>query len=154
MTSLTDTVLKSISKPRFGGNMSTIKSFTSGPTTSGMMKWYAAILDCGHWLYSDGWKGFPESVKVGDQVECKTCADHLAAVARLEALDSKEVHHMRFDSRFAYPDQGIFGQYHAYRRDTSSPSGFMLITSFPATKEIDAVIDRRRLCALSPTEGR
>jgi hypothetical protein len=134
--------------------MSTITSFVEGFTTSGMMKWYAAVLDCGHWHYHSGWKPFPVEVTVGSGMDCDKCAEVREAEARLEVLDLSEVAYLRFSSRWAYPDQGIFGQYHAYRRDSSSPTGVKLLCSFPATKEIDAIIDRRRLCTLSPTEGR
>jgi hypothetical protein len=134
--------------------MSTITGFTEGFTTSGMMKWYAAILDCGHWHYSGTWEPFPAEVSIGSAVECGKCADLLEAEAALEALDPATVHHFRFSTRFAYPDQGIFGQYHAYKRDATSPTGVIHMASFPATKRIDAIIDRKRICALSPTEGR
>lgn len=135
--------------------MSTIKSFTSGATTSGWMKWYAAVLDCGHWYYNPAsWQPFDAGVTPGTEVECKTCADHKKAEAFLETVDMTGIAYLRYDSRFSYPDQGIFGSYRAYRRDTSSPTGVLHAWSVPATKAIDAIIDRRRMCAISPTEGR
>lgn len=134
--------------------MSKITGFTSGATSSGMMTWYAAVLDCGHWHYSEGWSPFPATVVVGSDVACQKCVDLKAAEERLEALDLSQVAYMRFSNRFAYPDQGILGQYHAYKRDQSSPSGVTLLCSFPATKNIDAIIDRKRICTMSPTEGR
>jgi hypothetical protein len=134
--------------------MSKITGFTHGPTSSGHMTWYAAILACGHWHYSKGWTPFPADVQAGMEVDCETCTAHAAAESRLEALEVSQVYYMRFSTRFAYPDQGIFGQYHAYTRDSSSPTGVRHLASFPATKNIDAIIDRRRICTLSPTEGR
>lgn len=135
--------------------MSKINSFTSGATTSGMMTWYAAVLDCGHWHYSQGWEPFPSFVVVGYEVDCAKCVDLKEAEERLEALDLSTVAYMRFSNQGSlYPDQGIFGQYHAYQRDTTSPTGVKLLCSFPATKAIDAIIDRKRICTMSPTEGR
>lgn len=132
----------------------TIKSFTTGRTTSGMMNWYAAILDCSHWKYSKGWTPFPADVVVGSQVDCETCDNHAKACAMLETFDVASISYMRFSGRWAYPDQNIFGHYNAYTRDSSSPTGVMLLFSVPAIKEIDAIIDRRRIGTLSPTEGR
>lgn len=134
--------------------MSVIKSFSTHPTTSGMMTCYVAILDCGHWFYNPGWRPFPDSVKAGDSIDCVTCSNHAEAEKHLESLDKAQVSYLRFNTRFAYPEQGIFGQYHAYTRDSSSPSGVKHLASFPATKAIDAIIDRRGLCTLSPTEYR
>lgn len=135
-------------------NAHKITSFTSGATSSALLTWYAAVLDCGHWYYSKGWKPFSAEVTVGTEIECEICAQHAVAEAKLEALDLSTISYMRFSNRWAYPDQGILGQYHCYQRDTTSPSGVKLVCSFPATKRIDAIIDRRRICALSPTEGR
>lgn len=131
-----------------------IKSFTDGPTSSRTMRWYAAILDCGHWHYSGTWQPFTADVVVGNEVRCVTCEMHADAEAKLEALDLSTVAYMRFSTRWAYPEQGILGQYHAYTRDTTSPTGVKLLCSFPATKAIDAIIDRRRITTMSPTEGR
>jgi hypothetical protein len=135
--------------------MATIKSFTSGPTSSGMMTWYAAILDCGHWHYSpESWSPFPASMPVGTEVECSKCAEHKKAEEFLNNVDMTGIAYLRFSPRWAYPEQGILGQYHAYRREPTSPTGVLHAWSVPATKAIDAIIDRRRLCTMSPTEGR
>ena len=134
--------------------MSKITSFTEGHTSSGMMKWYAAILDCKHWHYAEGWQPFPANVTVGSIIPCSTCVDLANDERELEALDLSKVAYLRFDTRWAYPDQGIKGTYHAYRREPSSPSGVMLIRSFRATDAIDAIIDRKHICSMSPTEGR
>ena len=135
--------------------MSKVTGFTEGATSSGFGKWYAAILDCKHWYFEPKNYGpLSSSVAIGTEIECAKCAEHAEAVARLEALDLSTILYMRFNPRWAYPDQGIHGQYLAYRRDPSSPSGVMLAHSFPAIAAIDAVINRRRICAISPTEAR
>lgn len=125
--------------------MSKITAFGQHPTTSGMLTCYVAPLDCGHDHYSEGWKPFPVEVTVGSQVECSACAEEKRSAEWVEALDAATVHHARFDPRFG-------GRYLFYRLDQSSPSGFMLIGAAKATKAVDAIIDRKHLCALSPTE--
>lgn len=127
--------------------MAKITGFTQGATTSGFMTWHAAILDCGHMHYSDGWKPFPVGLAAGAEIACAECKNHSAAVARLEALDLSDVAYLRYNPRFG-------GRYLAYRRDASSPTGVFNFDAFPATKEIDAVIDRRHIPTMSPTEGR
>lgn len=127
--------------------MSKIKSFTKGATSSGMMTWYAAVLDCGHMHYSEGWKPFPSTVTVGNDVPCERCQTNADAAKRLQELDLTGVAYFRYCTRFG-------GRYLAYRRDKTSPTGVLNFDAFPATPEIDAIIDARRICALSPTEGR
>jgi hypothetical protein len=135
--------------------MSKVTGFIEGTTSSGFGKWYAAILDCKHWYYEPNNYGpISSNILVGTEIECKTCAQHAEAVARLEALDLSDIQYLRFNTRWAYPDQGIHGQYLAYRRDRTSPTGVIFADSFPAIAAIDAVINRRRICAISPTEGR
>lgn len=72
----------------------------------------------------------------------------------LRRLIFSTIAYMRFTTRWAYPEEGILGQYHCYRRAKESPTGVLHVTTFTATKRIDAMIDARRLCTLSPTEGR
>lgn len=127
--------------------MNKVIGFEQGPTSSGMMTWYAARLDCGHAVYSDGWKPFPSTVCLGTEFECQDCINHHAACNRLESLNLSEVAYLRFNTRFG-------GRYLAYRRDKESPTGVINFDAFPATKEIDEIIDRRHIPTLSPTEGR
>lgn len=132
--------------------MSKITSFTEGHTSSGFGMWYAAILDCGdskspHLHYAGHYQRFASTVKVGDTVECAVCENNRQACARLESLDISTIVYLRFNTRFG-------GRYLAYKRDASSPSGVINCDAFPATKEIDAIIDRRHICTMSPTEGR
>lgn len=134
--------------------MSKITGFTQGQTSSGLLTWYVAILDCKHWYYSEGWQPFSSDIVVGLEIDCEKCKNHAKAIQRLEALDLTYISHFRFDNRFAYPDQGIRGSYKAYVYDASSPAGVLLVDSFPAIDEIDAIIDRKRILAISPTEGR
>jgi hypothetical protein len=129
--------------------MSKVTGFVEGFTSSGMMKWYAGALDCGHYYYSQtrNWQPI-EGVEInrGDDVMCHTCAEHAEAVRQLELMDVSQIAYMR------YKIQGSRRYYAAYRRDNDSPTGVMLITTFPAIPAIDAVIDRRKICTVSPTE--
>jgi len=84
--------------------------------------------------------------KVGDSHECADCAQNVEKIAWLRSLQRGSVHHARFDPRFAP------GSYHLYRHDVSSPSGFFLIGSVPATQEFDAVLNEIRVSPISPTE--
>lgn len=131
-----------------------VERFVEGYTSSGFSKWYAAILDCKHWHYSGG-NGKPfTDIYIGSQVDCATCRKHDAAVERLKALDFSTISYFRFSNRWAYPEQGIMGQYHGYQRVTNYPTGVMLACSFPAIKEVEEIINKSKACTLSPTEGR
>jgi hypothetical protein len=85
--------------------------------------------------------------KVGDVVECETCDKNVERIAWLRSLPKGAVHHARFDPRFAP------GSYHLYRHDQTSPSGFFLMGSVPATPEFDAVLNEVRISPISPTES-
>lgn len=129
-----------------------IVGFEQGPTSSGMMTWYCAVLACGHNWYDPtrSWepiKGI--SANIGDEKECERCKYIADSVERLTNLDvvAERINYFRFKPNFG-------GQYHAYKLDSTSPTGVLLHSSYPACPEIDAVIDSRRLCTLSPTEGR
>jgi hypothetical protein len=126
--------------------MSNITGFTSGPTSSGLLTWYAATLNCGHqWSErSNPWVPL-ETKKVGDEVFCEVCKHQTDNLAWLEALDPKVVFRSRFDPRFG-------GQYHFYRRDHDSPSGVILIGGVAATPAIDELLRKKRISPLSPTE--
>ncbi len=80
--------------------------------------------------------------KIGDTVVCLACANEAAEVEWLKALDAGAVHHARFR----------YGSYWLYAHDPSSPSGFMLIRGVSATPAIDAVLAKKRISPLSPTE--
>jgi len=121
---------------------SKIIGFESGPTSSGILTWYHAKLDCGH-IHSGGWE--PINLPLGTEIDCKDCDGLAADIAWLKAFNPAEIHHARFSARFS-------GQYHLYRRDDTSPSGFMLIRSLPSTPEIDAILHEIRISPLSPTE--
>lgn len=124
-----------------------VDGFTQGPTSSGLMTWYAAVLDCGHKWYEKPTTWEPIStVGVGDSVECEQCRQLAKEEDWLRNLDYSQVHHARFNPRFG-------GQYHYYRRDVTSPSGFLLIGSTAATPRIDALLRTKTNCGpLSPTE--
>lgn len=125
---------------------STVTGFTSGPTTSGLLTWYAATLTCGHRWYDEHSYGPIKNVNVGDVKECKTCEQHEKEEQWLRDLDYSQVHHSRFDPRFG-------GQYRFYRLDRTSPSNFMLIGGVAATPAIDAILLTKTNCGpLSPTE--
>ena len=164
--------------------MSKVIGFESGPTSSGMLRWTAAKLDCGHrhWdlklkpsrgkclscgvetdlikgqsccgLQSFNYTFIPDAEKpqdrlltVGDVVDCETCSSNVVVMQRLLDLDFSIVSHARFDTRFG-------GQYHIYRRDTTSPTGVMHVLTVPATPEFDAALTNKRIATMSPTEGR
>lgn len=104
---------------------------------------------CGKWMVKNIDSPNPHCAddrvtKIGDSVECETCARNVERIAWLRALPKGIVHHARFDPRFS--------QYHLYRHDVTSPSGFFLIGSVPATAEFDAVLNEIRVSPLSPTE--
>ena len=84
--------------------------------------------------------------KIGDVHECVKCAQNVEKIAWLRSLPKGAVHHARFDPRFSP------GSYHLYRHDVTSPSGFFLMGSVPATKEFDAVLNEVRISPISPTE--
>jgi len=85
--------------------------------------------------------------QVGAAVECVDCDKNVERIAWLRSLPKGAVHHARFDPRFAP------GSYHLYRHDPTSPSGFFLMGSVPATREFDAVLAEVRISPISPTEG-
>lgn len=106
---------------------------------------------CGAWSAKDIDSPKPNNpadrlTKVGDVVECDACDKNVEKIAWLRSLPKYSVSHARFDPRFSP------GSYHLYRRDTSSPSGFFLLGSVPATKEFDAVLREIAVSPLSPTE--
>lgn len=121
--------------------------FEQGPTSSGRLNWYAAILDCGHkWFDKNAPYSPITSVEVETEVECETCAAHHADEQWLQNLDYAQVHHARFDPRFG-------GIYRFYRLAKTSPSNFMIIGSVAATPAIDAMLKTKTNCGpLSPTE--
>lgn len=84
--------------------------------------------------------------QVGDVHECKDCKKDIERIEWLRSLPKGMVHHARFDPRFAP------GSYHLYRHDISSPSGFFLIGSVPATKQFDEVLNQVGISPISPTE--
>ena len=167
--------------------MSTVTGFVSGPTSSGILRWTAATLDCGHkhWdlnlkpsrgkcctcgveqdldrktfkttccgkqafsmtFMADAEKPQDRLLKVGDVVDCETCSSNVVIMQKLLDLDFSIVSHARFDTRFG-------GQYHIYRRDTTSPTGVMHVLTVPATPEFDAALTNKRIATMSPTEGR
>jgi len=124
---------------------STITGFASGPTSSGLLTWHAANLACGHRHFSEGWN-IPHTGKAGDVVECAECARHAERIEWLRNL-AEPVFRARYSERWG-------GQYHLYRRDTTSPTGVMLIGTVPATPAIDEVLRQKRISPLSPTEER
>jgi hypothetical protein len=133
----------------------TIKRFVEGPTSSGLMTWYAAELECGHRWFQNGSHWNPITGKaVGDTVECERCNINAAEEQWLRAMDYRQVHHSRFDPRFGEHRDGRYhGTYHFYKLDVTSPSGFMLINSVAATPAIDAILKTKtNCCPLSPTE--
>lgn len=85
--------------------------------------------------------------QIGDVVACEQCPKDDETAAWLLALAAGSVHHARFDPRFAP------GSYHLYRHDVSSPSGFFLMGSVPATPRFDDLLRAVRVSPLSPTEG-
>lgn len=107
---------------------------------------------CGHGSFTytylpDVLKEADRITKVGDAIECATCRSNRESEVRLEALDLSNIQYLRFDTKFG-------GRYLAYKRDIDSPTGVSLADTYPATPAIDAIIDRRRVCTMSPTEGR
>lgn len=86
--------------------------------------------------------------RVGDVVECTTCDQEAQQLEWLRALPSADVQHAWYKVWC-----GV-GQYHFYRRDTSSPTGVFLIGSVTATKAVDALLAEKRISPLSPTEPR
>lgn len=124
--------------------MSKITGFTSGPTTSGFGTWHAATLDCGHKFYAT--RG-PLNAQIGAEVECETCQTNARDLEWLQALDASTVQHARYNERFG-------GRYLFYKRDTTSPTGVMLIGGVGATREIDALLRVKGISPLSPTEQR
>jgi hypothetical protein len=85
--------------------------------------------------------------KVGNRVECMQCDNDAATIVWLRALPAGLVHHARYDPRFAP------GSYRLYRHDVSSPSGFFLIGSCPATPQFDAILREVGISPISPTEA-
>ncbi len=96
--------------------------------------------------------------QVGDQVECRTCVSHAKALERLRDLDLSNVSHTRFKPMYG----GGVGTIYMYEYDKTSPTGVKLYASFPATKEIEALMSKRgsqesqrgAMSPLSPTEAR
>src|SRR5215510_6674983 len=127
--------------------MCTVTGFISGFTSSGMMLWYAATLDCGHKWYDASNPYSPIlSVIKGAKVHCEECANHARDERWLTELDYSIVHHSRYDLRFG-------GTYRFYRTDKISPSGFMIVGAVAATPAIDAILRTKTNCGpLSPTE--
>ncbi len=94
-----------------------IVGFEQGPTSSGMMTWYCAVLACGHNWYDPtrSWapiKGI--SANIGDDKECERCKHIAESVERLTNLDvvAEHINYFRFKPQFG-------GQYHAYKLDSS-----------------------------------
>ena len=123
--------------------MSKVTGFESGPTSSGLLTWHAATLDCGHRFYSKNYQ--PVTAQLGEEVSCESCNTNCRQVEWLEALDAKTVHHVRYRPRFG-------GTYTFYKLDYSSPSNFLSIGGTYATPEIDEILKRKGLSPLSPTE--
>ncbi len=84
--------------------------------------------------------------KAGDVQTCTTCQRNDADAQRLMDLD-EPVFRARYSERWG-------GQYHLYRRDDTSPTGVMLITTVSATPQIDEILHSKRISPLSPTEDR
>ena len=125
--------------------MRRVTGFANGPTSSGLLQWYAAVLDCGHNFYQkDPWKPL-EGIGIGDEVECERCAQNSQQEDWLRNLDATIVHHARFRPRFG-------GQYTFYKLDATSPSGFFAIGGTYATPEIDRIIAEKKIATVSPTE--
>jgi hypothetical protein len=95
-----------------------------------------SYLSCGHVAQN----GVPA---VGELVECDSCAKSRIFI---DSIDLNTVFRARFDPRFSP------GHYHLYKRDTTSPSGVMLIGSVTATPEFDNILAKRNISPLSPTE--
>jgi hypothetical protein len=81
--------------------------------------------------------------KVGNRVECMQCDNDAATIVWLRALPAGLVHHARFR----------YNGYHLYRHDETSPSGFFLIGSCPATPQFDAILREVGISPISPTEA-
>src|SRR5271156_448863 len=126
--------------------MSKVVSFSSQPTSSGFGVCHMAQLDCGHDAYAGYYKTFPDEVVVGSELSCERCKEIAEAIAWLNALDVKTVHHVRFRPRFG-------GTYTFYKLDSTSPSNFLSIGGCHATPEIDAVLRRIGLLPISPSEA-
>jgi len=128
-------------------NVSKILSFSNHPTSSGFGTVYVAHLSCGHEEYSGNYNLFPDTTIIGLEIDCARCATIATQVAMIEALDPKDVHHIRFRTRFG-------GTYTFYKLDHTSPSNFFSIGGCYATPETDAAIARMKLVApISPTEA-
>ena len=85
--------------------------------------------------------------QVGDAVACKGCEQEAHDAEWLEQLDIATVILSR------YRDWCGQGSYYFYKHDPSSPSGKMLIGSVRACAAIEAILNRRRISPLSPTEN-
>lgn len=106
---------------------------------------------CGMWMTGNISSPNPHKAedrltKIGDVCECENCQKETELVAWLRALPTGSVHHARFDPRFKP------GSYHLYRHDQTSPSGFFLMGSVPATPKFDAVLREIGVSPISPTE--
>ncbi len=84
--------------------------------------------------------------QIGDEADCEACDKNVEKIAWLRSLPNGSVHHARFDPRFEP------GSYHLYRHDQSSPSGFFLMGSVPATKQFDEILREVSINPISPTE--
>lgn len=162
----------------------TVKSTFSAPTSSGLRHYAASVLSCGHHgkcemkptVYACGGCGHEQTdsrrceaacgynggfrivfmpepsrpqhrlTQPGETQECETCKRHDTDAQRLRDL-TEPVFRARYSERWG-------GQYHLYRRDETSPSGVMLITTVCATPEIDKILASKRISPLSPTEER
>jgi hypothetical protein len=125
----------------------TIVRFESGPTTSGLLTWYHAVLDCGHSATAGPHPWVPPTMSIGETLDCVECANEKQQYAWLQALDPGIVFRSRFRITVGRPS------YFFYRRDKQSPSGVMLIGSVGATQAIDELLAAKGISPLSPTEG-
>ncbi len=111
---------------------------------------------CGKWAHEYAFHAEPHNQKhwitmVGNEVDCRECDSYAESLARFRALTPADVQHTRFrpyDSR-----GGSEGAIYVYKRDTTSPSGVMLLMSIQSTPEVDAICSALRASPLSPTEG-
>ena len=84
-------------------------------------------------------------VQVGDEVECRHCADHATALAKLEdVLTDPEitVAYTRFRQ----------GRIRVYARDSQSPTGVRLVMSINNGPCVAVLLRDARVSTLSPTE--
>jgi hypothetical protein len=81
--------------------------------------------------------------KVGDAVECGTCAAEAKQLAWLRELPRGSVHHAR----------PRHGSYHLYRHDVASPSGFFLMGTVPMTAAADEALRAASISPISPVEA-